>query len=151
MDEPRVVNLKWSVAAVGAMALMAPACGGSSSDGTLEPSEDGVLRVVADDTMDFDADAYSAAAGEIAIEYVLSGFQEHTLVVEGYEDELVLSVENGGSDSGTITLEAGRYILYCDIPGHREGGMEARLLVQGSAPLSKSHSGPPRGAGLLCE
>ncbi|MBF44329.1 MAG: hypothetical protein CL446_07880 [Acidimicrobiaceae bacterium] len=130
MDEPRVVNLKWSVAAVGAMALMATACGGSSSDGTLEPSEDGVLRVVADDTMDFDADAYRAAAGEIAIEYVLSGFQEHTLVVEGYEDELVLSVENGGSDSGTITLEAGRYILYCDIPGHREGGMEARLLVQ---------------------
>ena len=118
------------VAAVGAMALMATACGGSSSDGTLEPSEDGVLRVVADDTMDFDADAYRAAAGEIAIEYVLSGFQEHTLVVEGYEDELVLSVENGGSDSGTITLEAGRYILYCDIPAHREGGMEARLLVQ---------------------
>ena len=130
MDEPRVVNLKWSVAAVGAMALMATACGGSSSHGTLEPSEDGVLRVVADDTMDFDADAYRAAAGEIAIEYVLSGFQEHTLVVEGYEDELVLSVENGGSDSGTITLEAGRYILYCDIPAHREGGMEARLLVQ---------------------
>ena len=130
MDEPRVVNLKWSVAAVGAMALMATACGGSSSDGTLEPSEDGVLRVVADDTMDFDADAYRAAAGEIAIEYVLSGFQEHTLVVEGYEDELVLSVENGGSDSGTITLEAGRYIMYCDIPGHREGGMEALLLVQ---------------------
>ena len=130
MDEPRVVNLKWSVAAVGAMALMATACGGSSSDGTLAPSEDGVLRVVADDTMDFDADAYRAAAGEIAIEYVLSGFQEHTLVVEGYEDELVLSVENGGSDSGTITLEAGRYILYCDIPAHREGGMEARLLVQ---------------------
>jgi|TARA_B100001750_G_C15084695_1_gene387687 uncharacterized cupredoxin-like copper-binding protein len=130
MDEPRVLNFKWSVAAVVAAALMATACGGGGSDGTLEPSEDGVLRVVADDTMDFDADAYSAAAGEIAIEYVLSGFQEHTLVVEGYEDELALSVENGGSDSGTITLEAGRYTLYCDIPGHREGGMEARLLVQ---------------------
>ena len=129
MDEPRVLNLKWSVAAVVAAAIKA-ACGGGGSDGTLEPSEDGVLRVVADDTMDFDADTYRAAAGEIAIEYVLSGFQEHTLVVEGYEDELALSVENGGSDSGTITLEAGRYILYCDIPGHREGGMEARLLVQ---------------------
>ena len=130
MDESRVLNLKWSVAAVVATALMAAACGGGGSDGTLGPSEDGVLRVVADDTMDFDADAYSATAGEIAIDYVLSGFQEHTLVVEGYEDELALSVENGGSDSGTITLEAGRYILYCDIPGHREGGMEARLLVQ---------------------
>ncbi|MDP6867002.1 MAG: hypothetical protein QF844_00735, partial [Acidimicrobiales bacterium] len=68
--------------------------------------------------------------GDIVINYVLSGFQEHTLVVEGHEDELVLRVENGGTDSGTITLEAGRYILYCDIPGHREGGMEARLLVE---------------------
>ena len=113
--------------------LLAAACGGGGGGGaseTTSPSEDGVLLVVGLDTQDFDADAYRAAAGEIAIEYVLSGFQEHTLVVEGYEDELVLSVENGGSDSGTITLEAGRYILYCDIPAHREGGMEARLLVQ---------------------
>ena len=132
MGKPRISNLKRpvvAVVAVVAVSLTASACGGGGG-GTVEPVKDGVLQVVADDTQDFDADAYRAAAGDIAIKYVLSGFQEHTLVVEGYEDELVLRVENGGTDSGTITLEAGRYILYCDIPGHREGGMEARLLVE---------------------
>ncbi len=129
MNELRISNLKRPMAAVVALGLTASACGGSVG-GTAEPVEDGVLQVVADDTQDFDADEYRATAGDIVINYVLSGFQEHTLVVEGHEDELVLRVENGGTDSGTITLEAGRYILYCDIPGHREGGMEARLLVQ---------------------
>ena len=115
---------------VAAAALLSSACGGSSGTGTVEPAADGVLRVIGDDTQDFDADAYRAAAGEVAIEYVLSGFQEHTLVIEGREDDMRLTVENGGTDTGTITLEPGRYILYCDIAGHREGGMEARLLVE---------------------
>ncbi len=40
-----------------------------------------------------------------------------------------LVVEDGGTDSGNLTLEPGRYILYCDIAGHRSSGMEARLTV----------------------
>lgn len=115
---------------VAAAALLPSACGGSGDTGTIQPAVDGVLRIVADDTQDLDADAYQVGAGEVTIEYVLSGFQEHTLVVEGREDDLRLVVENGGTDTGTITLEPGRYILYCDIAGHREGGMEARLLVE---------------------
>ena len=52
------------------------------------------------------------------------------LLVEGYEDEMVLEVENGETSTGSISLEPGRYILYCDIAGHRESGMEAQLLVE---------------------
>ena len=113
--------------------LLAAACGGGGGGGaseTTSPSEDGVLLVVGLDTQDFDADAYQVAAGEVTVQYELSGFQLHTLVIEGWEDELRLEGENGGTDSGTITLEPGRYILYCDVAGHREGGMEARLLVE---------------------
>ena len=86
--------------------------------------------MVGDDTQDFDTDDYRIAAGQITVEYSLDGFQEHTLVIEGREDEMRLVVENGGTDIGTVTLESGRYILYCDVPGHRIGGMEARLLVE---------------------
>jgi plastocyanin len=89
-----------------------------------------VLRVRADDTQDFDADAYLASAGDVTVEYVQSGFQNHTLVIEGLEDQMRLEVENGGRDSGTVTLQPGRYIIYCDVAGHRDGGMEARLLVE---------------------
>lgn len=119
------------IGAVVAMALVVGACGGGSggSSVAVEP-EDGVLRVVADDTQDFDADAYLASAGDVTVEYVQSGFQNHTLMIEGLEDQMRLEVENGGRDSGTVTLQPGRYIIYCDVAGHRDGGMEARLLVE---------------------
>jgi hypothetical protein len=38
---------------------------------------------------------------------------------------------SGGSDRGTVTLEAGRdYTIYCPIPGHRAAGMEAVIHVR---------------------
>ena len=119
------------IGGIFAASLLAGACGGGSgSSGAAAEPEDGVLRVVADDTHDFDADAYVVSAGELRVDYVHSGFQNHTLVIEGLEDQLRLEVENGGRDSGTLTLASGRYIIYCDVAGHREGGMEARLLVE---------------------
>jgi plastocyanin len=111
------------------LGLFTAACGGSGSESTVEPIADGTLVVVGDDTQAFDAETYQIAAGEVTFEYRLDGFQEHSLVIEGREDEMRLVVENGETDRGTITLEPGRYILYCDIAGHRIGGMEARLLV----------------------
>ena len=110
--------------------LLASGCGGGDDGSTAYKSADGVLRVVGLDTQDFNADSYTATAGELTVEFSLAGFQAHTLVIEGREGELRLVVENGGTDTGTITLEPGRYILYCDIAGHRQSGMEARLLVE---------------------
>ena len=103
------------IGVIFAASLLAGACGGGSGspDAAAEP-EDGVLRVVADDTNDFDADAYVVSAGELRVDYVQSGFQNHTLVIEGLEDQLRLEVENGGRDSGILTLAPGRYIIYCD-------------------------------------
>lgn len=115
------------LAAVLLLVGVVAACGGATTP--LPPPEDGVLRVVGLDTLDFDLDQYRAEPGEVTIEYVLDGMQGHSLVVEGHEDRLRLEVSGGSTDVGSINLDAGRYILYCDIPGHREGGMEARLLV----------------------
>ena len=111
------------------LALLLASCGGSDGSGTVSVAEDGLLRVVAYDRQDFDADRYEVSAGEIDIELVLDGFLAHTLVVEGLEAELRLEVGDDKVDSGTLTLAPGRYILYCDLAGHRSSGMEARLLV----------------------
>ena len=114
---------------VAGLVFLLVSCGGPDGGGTVSVAEDGLLRVVAYDRQDFDADLYEASAGEIDIELVLNGFLAHTLVVEGLEAELRLEVGDDKIDSGTIALAPGRYILYCDLAGHRSSGMEARLLV----------------------
>ena len=51
--------------------LVSSGCGGEATTqpSTSEPT-DGVVRVVADDTQNFDKDRYTAAAGVIEIEYI---------------------------------------------------------------------------------
>ena len=113
------------------MTLVLSSCGGeTSTQPSTDEQIDGAVRVVADDTQNFDKDRYTAAAGSVEIEYVLDGFQAHNLLIEGFEGEMVLEVENGETSTGSISLESGRYVLYCDIAGHREAGMEAQLLVE---------------------
>lgn len=53
--------------------------------------------------------------------------------------ELVGTVETvlpGGSQGRTFSLPPGRYVLYCDIAGHYEGGMYYTLVVENDAELS---------------
>ena len=112
-----------TIAAVGLTA-----CGGGSSS-TEPPGDGNTVQVQAFDRQDYNADDFSAVAGEITFRLSQIGVQEHTLTVEGLEDQMRLVAKNGGTDSGKLTLEPGRYVLYCDIAGHRVSGMEARLTV----------------------
>lgn len=55
----------------------------------------------------------------------------HTLV---FDDDKVpgfhLEVATGRTDSLRLELPPGRYVFYCDIPGHRAQGMEGTLTVR---------------------
>ena len=87
------------------------------------------IDVLGLDTFDFDADVYRADPGVIGIVYEGQG-NVHTIVVEGFEEQLRLEVDGiGDIDEGSIELPAGTYELYCDIPGHREVGMWATRVV----------------------
>ncbi|MEE3211317.1 MAG: hypothetical protein VX287_02710 [Actinomycetota bacterium] len=122
------MQLSGAIGATVALALLLASCGGGGST-TQPPAEDGVLRIVSYDRQDYDADAYEADAGTVRFELSQIGVQEHTLLVEGLEDEMRLVAVDGGTDAGSLELEPGRYTLYCDIAGHRSSGMEARLTV----------------------
>ena len=41
---------------------------------------------------------------------------------------------HGAKDIGTWDLKAGTYTYYCDIPGHRQAGMEGKITVADGAP-----------------
>jgi len=57
-----------------------------------------------------------------------TGAAVHTFVI----DELDINVEVAPGETGSVTIDApaGKYVYYCDVPGHREAGMEGTLTVK---------------------
>lgn len=120
------------------LALMAGACGDDDAagpdEGPVPDSEevigdaDGALTVIAED-IKFGKDEYQADAGEVTFVYENQGSIVHTLLIEEVDDfELTVS-SAGDVDEGTVELEPGDYVMFCDVPGHRVAGMEAALVV----------------------
>ncbi len=76
-------------------------------------------------------------AGEATrIEFENDGLIEHALVVkapDGAAEWIHLHAVAKATDAGTFRLEqAGRYRLFCTVPGHTEAGMVGELVVRGS-------------------
>lgn len=72
----------------------------------------------------------SAAAGAVTLHIVNDGSVDHNLVVSGLGsrtanlapgEEVTLELGDLGSDT---------YGVFCSLPGHRESGMEAQLVVE---------------------
>ena len=122
-----------ALAGVLALAVSASACGGDDDDAASTPAGDSgsggsELTVIAEDIA-FPEDTYQADAGTIDVVYENEGAIEHTLLVEGVDDFKLTVESNGDVDEGSVELDADTYTIYCDIPGHREAGMEAELEV----------------------
>lgn len=135
-------QLVGAMAPVTVAALLLAACGDDSNDDGVAlggaspdpgPGAGTSLTVEAHD-IDFDRDAYRIAAGPVDVEYVQEGALPHSLLIEasdgGDVDRFELEVGEVDADSGTVDLPAGDYVIYCDVPGHRDAGMEAELHVE---------------------
>ncbi len=65
----------------------------------------------------------------------------HNLVLEGGPSSPDLA--NGESATFDVgDLAPGTYTVFCSIPGHREAGMEAVLVVESGAEVSRANDGP---------
>lgn len=116
--------------AIVASLLMA-ACGGGGGEGnggTAGQDGDAAVRVTAGDLF-FDPEQLTASPGEVTFELDNQGEAVHNVVIEEAGDRKVVEAQGGNSETGTIELEAGTYTFYCDIPGHRQAGMEGTLTV----------------------
>ncbi len=57
----------------------------------------------------------------------------HNVVIEGFNGERpVLQARNPGRYLNELTLEAGTYVYWCDVGGHRQAGMHGTISVAGS-------------------
>ena len=128
--------------AVLALVLGGAACGGDDDDEAAdepaaeettthdETTEEGDhLTLTADPggAFSFDQTELTAAAGEITIELVNDSGVPHNVEIEG---DGVSDTITEGSTELMASLEAGEYVFFCNIPGHREGGMEGTLTVE---------------------
>jgi uncharacterized cupredoxin-like copper-binding protein len=129
-----------AVASIGALILL-NGCGGD---------EGGVGVTLADFSVT--PDENSAPAGEVTFDVTNDAEQTHEFVViktdlaedqlptedngdvseEGEGMEVVDEIEDieGGSDESlTVNLDAGNYVLICNLPGHYAQGMHAAFTV----------------------
>lgn len=95
-------------------------------------------------------DAVTVKAGAVTIDAPNVGAAPHELVVaktdldpaklpttsDGSVDEEALDVpgeveevEAGATGTATIDLEAGKYVMFCNLPGHYKGGMYGSVTV----------------------
>jgi plastocyanin len=126
-----VIGLRAGAVVVIALVGLA-ACGdsGDGGGGYKEPTGPAQTTVTIEGgNFFFDPEDSQAPAGIIAIKLEsVEGL--HTLV---FDDDKVpgfkLEAGSGKSDELKVNLEPGKYTIYCDIPGHREGGMEGTITV----------------------
>jgi uncharacterized cupredoxin-like copper-binding protein len=67
-------------------------------------------------------------AGEITFEVKNDGKIPHDLAVKGTADKTEL-IPAGGTAKLKVTLKAGKYELYCTVPGHEAAGMKLNITV----------------------
>lgn len=120
-------------AALVVLALIAASCGDEGEE-PLGADPHGphpagnTVQVVAED-IGFAHDAFHATAGTVLVRYKNDGKMSHTLVVEGIDGFKLEVASNDDTAQGAVELEPGTYTIYCDVPGHREVGMEGELRI----------------------
>ncbi len=67
-------------------------------------------------------------AGEITFEVKNDGKIPHDLAIKGTSDKTAL-IPAGGTAELKVTLKAGKYELYCTVPGHEAAGMKQNITV----------------------
>ena len=88
----------------------------------------GTVDVEALASIKFDSDSYTAPEGIVQFNY--TGATGHTLLIQDPQfDGFVLTTDAGGPNKGKVELPAGKYTIYCDVPGHEAQGMHAELTV----------------------
>jgi plastocyanin len=130
-------------AALLVLSLGLAACGGDDDEGagaaTTEETATGggggggatlALAADPDGALAFDKTSLEASAGEVTIDLTNESSTPHNVEIQGMGVDEVSDTITGSTASVTVTLEPGTYEFFCNIPGHREAGMEGTLTVQ---------------------
>ncbi|HEY2717037.1 MAG TPA: plastocyanin/azurin family copper-binding protein [Solirubrobacterales bacterium] len=74
----------------------------------------------------------TAKAGNDTIDFTNQSSVPHNVTIENSAGEEIGETETlaEGSASAAVDLKPGTYTFFCSVPGHREAGMEGKLVVK---------------------
>jgi len=135
-----------ALATIAFAAFALTACGGddeetgatTAAEATTEseaPAGEGgtiAVEAVEDGSFAFTETELSTSAGANTVEFDNPSSTPHNVYIEDDGGNVLAETETvtGDSTSASADLEAGTYTYFCDIPGHRDGGMEGTLTVE---------------------
>jgi plastocyanin len=135
-----------SMALVVLGGMLVVLAGGSLTIGAAEEHEEGAAFPATLPEQQFDVESFNLGfdptdvdvqTGLFAVTLLNTESGGHNLTPEtpGLEAEKVLEVSGQGvEDTGQFFVgEAGEYVFFCSIPGHREAGMEGTFVVSGDS------------------
>lgn len=114
-----------TVAVVAALAAIWLVGAGTSAGG---PAPQQVSVVMGD--FWFKPSSIAVNAGQIKIALKNNGVVGHTYVIEKVKGATLDLIDPGKAGTLTVTLRSGKYLAFCDVPGHREAGMEMTVTVK---------------------
>jgi uncharacterized cupredoxin-like copper-binding protein len=136
------------------LALGLAACGGSSSSSSTGPSTSssapaatstsssaaaapsggaGGLTEAADPSgqLKFTKSSLSTKPGKVTIQFTNMAPEMHNMTIATSSGTVVGATPTfeKGTKALTVHLKPGKYVFYCSVPGHRQGGMQGTLTV----------------------
>jgi uncharacterized cupredoxin-like copper-binding protein len=113
--------------AVALVPVVLAGCGSDDAPGGTSAAGSAVLDVEATE-MKFIPQDLRVAPGTVTVVLRNSGVILHDFRLEGMPNVLV-EAKPGETSRGSWALRAGAYVVYCSLPGHRQAGMVASLVV----------------------
>jgi plastocyanin len=89
------------------------------------------LAAPADGGFAYEPSSATTKAGAVTVNFDNPASLSHDVVIESETGEELgkSDLVSQGNTSVTVDLAPGTYTYYCDVAGHREGGMEGTLTV----------------------
>jgi mono/diheme cytochrome c family protein len=94
--------------------------------------QNGVLSIAADPNgqLSYVTKTATATAGKVTIEMPNRSGTQHNLAIQGNGIKIATPVISSGVAKATGTLKPGKYVFFCEVPGHRQAGMQGTLTVK---------------------
>ena len=139
-----VAGIAIVVMLAGSLVLGASLPKSEATAGYVQPAGRAIntLEIDALPELSFQAKSFNVPAGVNLIKYVDKG-GTHTLVFDGTEVPGFQLNVPAGQNAAKVDLKQGQtYTVFCTIPGHRQAGMQASIIVgpPGGAPIPGTQS-----------